>query len=266
MVTTSFWEFNIMNRYVSLLVCVVSMAVFCGAAAQADPITFTSESYNFDGVWTGGADTFVKTVGNWGWYKNDPSLFGGACGLPATGLIAGLDGVTFQLAPYGENANNVLRVGGATAMTLATPSQFATLSVLSSQSGTAPIPYTLHFSDLSETTGTVATGEWSAYDTPPGPATNLVYGADATNGSVLLSALIGKGSTPTHCGLLFQGDITLSPADQAKTLVSVAFANAANSPATVIWAVSGAAVPEPSTIVLLGLAAFGLIFLRRKAK
>jgi hypothetical protein len=137
-------------------------------------------------------------------------------------------------------------------MTLTTPAQYSTLSLLGSAGhGPNSVSYTINYADASTQTGTISVTDWFG-----GTA------AYTTNGRVT----VGSGTFDSVNGgnpRLYGFDITLT--NTTSPVNSVALSSASSTSTAAFFSLSGTPVPEPGTIGILGIAATGLLVRRRRA-
>jgi len=193
-------------------------------------IPLTPGSYNHDDVWTNsGTDPFSTVCALSGWSLYQSGVTGGV-GMPASGLVPGNGGVSFQLPSYESNNNALTLNGSAGTMTLVAPGQFAQLSFLGMSANGDTLTVSLNFTEGAPTTGILF---------PIGPPW------PGGNGSQVYTAglcMADRYTFPTW-GALYQKDIILSPSDRARTLQSVTFtAPSIDS----VYAISGYTVGAPA--------------------
>ena len=248
------------------IVIVASFASLAGfGVAGNTPISLTG--FNFDGIADGSGSAASSTTGTLdsiydyftlGWDTGTPSA-----GLPTASFVSAFNAnTTFLLAaPKGNNLLWLQQAGsGATSgtLSLAAPGSFTTLAFLvTGFNGSQPTGYSLNFS-----AGSPTSGSFTSLD-------NFNNSGYAINGFGRVSRSGGAfdsiGSTNPR---LYEIDLTLSGADQLKTLDSVTFTNNETSGTTFhdvgVFAISGAsAVPEPASLCALGL---GLAAIARRKR
>jgi hypothetical protein len=253
----------------SLVAASVILLTFAeNGSAQILPIDLTSGSFNNDLILAGGADGITNNVQGGGGpsspgYDYASATYGAAHGftgtqLPDNGTIASGtgSGAVFQLQPYTQN-NAAIVQGSSVTLTLTTPGKYSDISfLLNNLSSNAPATFTLNF-----TTGapiTVSTVQNVPYWVGGVPTSNppLEFaGVAATFNPLEYGG--GQDGTPINFD---EYDFLIN----SSRLLSSITVNGANQVLDV-YALSGKAVPEPSTYAMLlaGLALLS-VAMRRK--
>ena len=248
-------------KKVLLVAGFASLAVF-GVAGNT-PLALTG--FNFDGIADGAGTAAGSTTGTLdslydyftlGWDAAAPSA-----GLPTASFVSAANAsTTFLLAaPQGDNLLWLQQSGsGATSgsLSLSTPGAFTTLAFLvTGFNGSQPTGYSLNFA-----AGSPTLGSFSSLDN----FNNAGYAIDGfgrvSRGDGVFDSV--GGTNPR----LYEIDMTLSAADQLRTLDSVTFTNNETSGTSFhdvgVFGISGAvAAPEPASLCALGL---GLAALARR--
>jgi hypothetical protein len=265
-------------------------AIASGVAADFNPVSVTG--FNFDAVvennasagvnpnvYTGAAQSLDAT-GNTFYEALLPGA-AGSTGLPTSETVTASSGgnnFTFNLASYGNNTglvSNALQIapgpGGHAfiSLTLSTPTGYSAMAFLGfsteAQPATAIGDVLLTFTDSSTSTysnvldipdwyfGTATVSHPEIFN-----ATGRVRTTDGLYNQNL------SGVTASDGGKLFASVINLSVADQAKTVESVGFRITSSTASDRTYIMGVSAVPEPTTLVLTGLATLPLLLRRRR--
>ncbi|WP_193213614.1 PEP-CTERM sorting domain-containing protein [Luteolibacter marinus] len=257
----------------------LSAFALLSAASQAAITTIAATGWSSDIVINNGGGPYNTTVNgtmdngpggfdNWTFAEEGTYPVGGdntptfVSGL-TTGTHTSATGSQFVFQSF-DSDNALLLPGSASGLlTLAAGGSYSTLALFGSTSGgPTSASVTVMFSDLTSSVYTIAnqTGigrDWFNYT----PA-ELGYAVGAR-----LSNRGEDGYTNVHYQensniSIHESLITLSAADQAKTITAISITNTGGGNLAVM-ALSGQAVPEPSSICLLGV--FGLLgMVRRK--
>lgn len=260
-------------RNIALILCVGAALGARVFAAPVTPIVVTG--FNHDVVVEAGAPataTGVTTAtmdggtGNTGgtWYEQGYNTAAPLTGLPARGtaiISASASDHSYQFpSSYGPGngaagtTNDAFVVGhgtGTPTITLAIPAAYSTISLLGAAGfGPNTVNFTIQFTDASTQTGSLTVGDWFN-----GTA------AYVTNGRVT----VGSGSFDNvNAGnpRLYSYDILLG---STVPIQSIALSSASASSTAAFFALSGTAIPEPSSLALCGLGAgMGMLLLRRR--
>jgi len=242
-----------------------SFVLSFGGVCHADLVTLAGSGWNADVILEAGASVppvsgtdFNNSISAIDWMFYEQGYSSGGQGLNATGeYVSAGSGTTYQMQDY--DANNVILDNGV--FTLATPDQFENLAFLmtfQNDSGTSSISNgsaTLNFSDGSSTVLNYSGDDWTR--TP----SQLVL---EDHGLVRF-----PGSSPNFYSgplSLVERTFSLNATDQAKTLNSINFSQTSSGSDVLIHAVNGnvEAVPEPSSLAIVGLAAVAGCFYRRR--
>ena len=267
-----------MNRISSRLPLCAVLTAFLPAVVQAAVSSISVTGWTQDIVINGAGpyNTSVTSTmdGGIGSIENNTWVEAGNYldenGAPASflGLTAGtktsLTGNgTFTFQDFTGNNALLLTSGLSSTLVLDSPNSFATLALYGcTGSGPTTATITLTFSDSSTSNYLVASGTGIGTDWFNESADKaLEVGARASNKSeegytrlfYQENAVIGINET----------FLTLTPADQAKTLTSVQITNTLQG-TMAVFAISGELIPEVSTSTLI--AAFGVLGLVRRKR
>ncbi|MBC8126528.1 MAG: PEP-CTERM sorting domain-containing protein [Gloeobacteraceae cyanobacterium ES-bin-144] len=214
------------------------------------------------GAITGGrTDTMDGGNGQATWYGVGYNTAAPLTGLPTGPTLSATSGadLTFQLQPFvgiAASVNNAIYNGGTLSLTAPTP--LARLAIIGSTgNGTADITVTVNYADATTETfgpglGAGVNADWFA------SATSLTFIADGRiNTSDGNFQAVGTGNWR-----LYENIFTLGNTTSNVVSVDITDGGSGNS---AIMAISGEAIPEPSTFGLLGLSAAGIFLRRRRA-
>ena len=264
----------------SAAVAALAVAVAGQADAQVSPIAVTGWNHAmvinhpapFDASVTGTMDGGFNQVENQAWVEEGLyTVWDGSMGVPDTfveGLVAGTHSSltgngTFEFQDF--SSNNVVGLDGGQSgtLTLDSPAAYSSIALYGASGfGAKTADVLLTFADSSTTLLQVASG------------TGIGTDWFNTNADKAFEAK-GRASNKSEEGytILFyqQNDIiginesyfTLSAADQAKALTSVTITNTGGD-RMAVFAISGQPVPEPATLVLVGIGSLTAVGLRRR--
>jgi hypothetical protein len=206
-----------------------------------------------DGTGKGG-DTFYETG-----LAGTPNV----SGVPKAGVVFGSGNDTnhtFVLQANGPGQNDAVMLDEthtAGTLSLSSPARYSVLSfLLAGGNGGAPIGVTIHYAGGGMQTGMLTSPDWFGN----GALALAANGRD----SVALNDLNAVNSGNPR---LFQQDVML--ADTLDNVLSVDFAwqgTIANGDHNGIFAISGQAIPEPSSLALLSLGAVGFLVRRLRSR
>ncbi len=211
----------------------------------------------FDGDISNGRNVFYAQ-GFSSWLRGP-----GPRGLPASGAFTNVNNpnLRYQLMPYHQRNALLLRgpgdtgSGGAAAAALALvwPDSFSDLAILgTSAMGETTLNYTLNFSDGTSFSANYKVADWC------GPSNAVIRGFDRVCRD---DDTFREGLNPTN-PKLFEHIITLSPADQARTLTSISFQWIGSEVTrAAIFGLSGVATPNQPPVVALTAPTNGARFL-----
>jgi hypothetical protein len=189
---------------------------------------------------------------------NHPGGGATAAGVPGPGTFGSVNDAQhgFQLQPNGAGQNDavMLDAPGSATLTLTSPSKYSALSFLvASGNGAGTINVTIHYADGSTQNAGVASPDW--FNNGP-----IAWYA----GGRVDVAFDDWNQELTNNPRMFQEDVNLNNIASNVTSIDFAYNNDGNR--EVVFAVSGTAVPEPSTIGLLSAAAAAWLVRRRRSK
>jgi hypothetical protein len=252
------------------LVGAVLLAAAPGAMGGLLPVAVTGFDSNVVTVASPNPIPVVRFDGGTAaWFQ--AGLGGHNDGLPVSGTIVNdgshgttNTGTTFQLQPYsGPNALRILSATGTGTLTLVTPGSYASVAILaSSGSGGGPAGKAiLNFVGGATASITYHAEDWNQNGTPKGPAAIGALGRNENVGAAGTSFTYGN---PVPFAM-YETDFDLFALGlntailQSITFNGVAGTGSGAAAVTGIFAISGAPVPEPSTLILCGLGGLGLL-------
>jgi hypothetical protein len=231
--TLGTYEYTLSNGAVSDTLTITVDATYT-------PVAVTG--FNFDGIAeaTPAASTTSTGLDTAGYvvyskaYGSEPSI-GTGLGLPDNGQIVN-DARIYQLQSYtGNNVLLLTAVDGTATLTLATPAQYSSLSLLGfSTDGNSTATFTLHFADSSSASfSNISAPDWFA-----GTGSVILAGFDRT-----FRAFDAAGGSSTQ-PYLYAYDLNLQAALRAKVLSAIDVTNTTSGgssfgPRIAVFAVSG---------------------------
>jgi hypothetical protein len=233
---------------------------------MAASIPIGVSGFNGDVVSENSATPFAVTFdgGTAAWFE--AGLGGHTDGLPNSRVFVNdgsngttNTGTTFMFQPYTGNNALLLKAGSTTGtLTLTNPGSFTQLAILaSSGSGGGTGNAVLNFVGGTTQTITYSAIDWNQNSNPPGPAALGNLGRNTNVGTNGMAFTYGK-NVPFA---FYETDINLFALGLSNlTLTSITFNGMAGTANTTgIFAISATPTPEPSTLVLCGLAGLGLL-------
>jgi hypothetical protein len=226
-------------------------------------ISLASGSANITATIDGGTAKTGNTFYEMGVNPNTPMA-----GVPNAGVVFGSNtdaNHTFVFQPNGAGQNDAVmldQVNTTGALALTTPKTYSLLSFLvAGGNGGAPIGFTVHYAGGGTQSTTMAIPDWFGN----GPIAWDANGRVSLNadGSINTSDF---NNTNNNNPRMYQLDLPLT--DTVDAVQSVSFTwqgTAGNGDEDVVFGISGAAVPEPSSMALLSVGAIGLLVRRRRA-
>jgi hypothetical protein len=261
-----------MRTFPILIASLGSTALTASAAVTSIAVT----GYNRDVVVEAGAPTnatgvtdatmdggFTTPTGGT-WYAQGFNTAAPTTGLPAPGstivsLLAADHSYTFP-SSYGPgngaagltpNAFTVGQGSGSPVIALVTPLRYSALSLIGSAGhGPVTVNYTITFADTTTQTGSIAAGDWFN-----GSAAYNTNGRLTVNTGAFDNVNAGNPR-------LYTFDFNVTNTGSAVT--SIALSSTSVTGTAAFFALSGTAVPEPSSLLLGGLSVFGLLGFRRR--
>jgi hypothetical protein len=226
-------------------------------------ISATNGSANVTATMDGGTglagDTFYEKGANNP--TTSPTNYAPASGVPTAGTFGSVSDAqhAFVLQPNGAGQNDALMLDtGHTSgtLTLSTPAKYSSLSFLvASGNGASNINATIHYADGSSQIASIAAPDWFNNGPIAWYAAGRVNTALSDWNQVL-------GTNPR----MFEEDLVTNNANSNITSIDFNFGGSGTN-REVVFGVSGiTAVPEPSAIGLVSVAALGLLARRRRAK
>ena len=260
-------DLNMIKNKLSLVALATIAIAGAAQAAVYAPISVTG--FNYDVIVEAGKATYGNSLtasfdGGPGNAQGDNTFSAlGAndahvdAGLPAgTTFTSALDANhSFALASAdGNNAIQLSKVTSSGTLMFSQPAAYSALSFLVSGGwGGGNVGYTIHYADSSTATGNVTVADWS----DAGGAINAKVRTNnyTWDGKPVMNNYGENWS-------LFQQDVTGLGTTSNVTSIDFAYTTTGNN-TPAIFAVSGAVVPEPASLAVLGLAS-GLMLMRRK--
>lgn len=204
----------------------------------------------------------------------DLSTTGVNSGIYTSSTVAG-NGNTFQF--QSPTANNALLLSGnqVGTLSLSSPTALASLALYGTTGG-GNTSATLVFNFVGGTQSTYNIGQASGitrdWFSPLDTATD--YQQAQNEIAVRVGARVSNRGEDQHTNLHYQADsrisiyesvINLTPADQLKQLESITITNSGNNGRLAVMALSGQAVPEPSSMAMIALCGVAGMIRRRRA-
>ena len=273
--------YNIMKRMIQRsalgFATAAALSTTAGAAITSIPVSGWTHDLVING--SGPYNTSITNsmdnetgIENWTWVEEGnylfqaettPSFFEGL--VAGTHTSIGPSGAEFTFQDF--SGLNALRLSAtqSSTLTLTTTSAYSTLVFIGAagNGSSAAIQVTLNFAD--STTAVFNSTEGISRDWFDGTSTESAYlvGGRASNRSEdSYSALFRDTNSAIR---LHEYQIFLSEADQGKELTSITLSNTGSGGRIAVFAVSGEAIPEPSTAGLVALCGlFGLGHRRRR--
>ncbi len=198
-----------------------------------------------------------------------------ATDLSSTGVNSGIytsatgTGNTFQFQSFSANNALLLKTANSGTLTLSSSTALSTLAIYGTTGGgTSAATLVLTFSDTTTSTYFIAassgfTRDW--FKPTDGSGDNQVAVAVGGRVSNRSEGLYGDLYLQTSSRIsIYESIIPIDPADQAKLIQSITFTNTGGGNMAVM-ALSGQAVPEPSTLGLVALCGMAGMARRRRA-
>jgi len=196
------------------------------------------------------------------WYAQGYNTSAPTTGLPAAGTTiisaaAADHSYTFPIS-YGTGTGitpNAFAVGqgsGSPIIALTSPQPYSVLSLIGSAGhGPVMVNYTINFANATTQTGALTVGDWFN-------GTPFAYN---TNGRLTVNTgafdNVNAGNPR-----LYSFDITVTNTTSAVTSINLSSTSLTGTAA--FFALSGTAIPEPSSVVYGGLSVLGLLTMRRR--
>jgi len=216
------------------------------------------------GTYTGGGltatmdDGTLSPLQGTAWYEVGQNSSAPTTGLPI-GVVTSMGDptTTLEFAPFGsgnvpsDDAILIDSTNTTGAFTLSSPADYGSLALIASSATTSTtdvIGYTLMFSDGSTQTGSLTVNNWFT------SGETVAYGA---GGRINQNGVYINVGTVGAVPWVYELSIPVTPTTALLDKVNFAYSSGAGH--TAIFALSGgiAAVPEPSSAILIGLGGLG---------
>lgn len=276
------------SSFAALLIAGLLAGSIFISAANAGNLPIAATGWNSDVVV--GSDTEpavdVAPSGTFSWFSSgavdhngNAHLDGLPMGTNFTSAATAGGGTVFHLQPVTASNNLKLGYGYPSTGSLQISGNYSSISILAASydADTGPAnrgigTYTIHYSNATTQTGNYSAFDWNT-DLYGNSTNHAITGLGRNNGlggTVGFNGGIGGGNTlesgfiyekPVNFGL-YETDLLTDP---TLGITSIDFNIANSASGTSVFALSGTAVPEPTSMGLLGAAAFAFLGRRRRA-